>query len=836
MTFQWTPYLIPSFIGAVGAFVAALYVLRTRGRQARARVGAVLLFDISWWLLCAALETASAEIRGKDFWVTAQYLSICTVPTLWFIYALYYTGREQWLNPLAWVLLSIVPVTTFVLVLTNPSHGLIWRTAIPDPSVARVAYHATYNVGGWAYQIYAYTLVLIGLLFVFQMLVRSGQLLRWQAVAVMLTVSAPFLVHIAQDGFGILPVNSINLTPYALAITGPILAWSFYRLRVRDIVPVARDHVVEGIADALLVLDGENRVLDLNLAAERLFGQTRRAAFGHSIDQIWPTQSEHLPPRPDNATGSREVVSDPGQQHTYDVLISPLADHRGRQLGRVITLRDITEIKRAEEALSLREERLRLITDNMVDIVAKVNIHGIYEYVSPSVKTTLGRDADTLLGASMYDDLHPDDAVRARQASLNSLRTASPVKLEVRRQHVDGHYVWLEINGSPLIDDEGQVVGAVLGSRDITKRKRAQEALSRSEQYAQQLVEHTRDIIMIIEADSTIRYASPAIERILGYTPQERIGHSIFELVSPDDLPRIRSTFRESLAQGLSSRLMEARTRHRDGSWRVLEINASNLLREPAIAGILLNTRDITERKLAEEKLAGYAAALEESNQELQQFAYVASHDLQEPLRMVTSYVQLIQRRYKDKLDADAEEFIGYAVDGAARMSELLKGLLTYSRVHTQGEPLQPTDCLVLVEQVLATLRLAVEESDAVVTCDPLPTLAADPIQISQLFQNLIGNALKFRNTQPPRIHIGAERQDADWAFSVRDNGIGIDPQYAERIFAIFQRLHAREIYPGTGIGLAICKRIVQRHGGRIWVESELGKGATFYFTLPVRE
>ena len=148
-------------------------------------------------------------------------------------------------------------------------------------------------------------------------------------------------------------------------------------------------------------------------------------------------------------------------------------------------------------------------------------------------------------------------------------------------------------------------------------------------------------------------------------------------------------------------------------------------------------------------------------------------------------------------------------------------------------EPLQPTDCQVLVEQVLATLRLALDENDAVITCDLLPTLAADPIQLGQLFQNLIGNALKFRNTQPPRIHIGAERQDADWVFSVRDNGIGIDPQYAERIFAIFQRLHAREAYPGTGIGLAICKRIVQRHSGRIWVESELGKGATFYFTLP---
>jgi signal transduction histidine kinase len=225
---------------------------------------------------------------------------------------------------------------------------------------------------------------------------------------------------------------------------------------------------------------------------------------------------------------------------------------------------------------------------------------------------------------------------------------------------------------------------------------------------------------------------------------------------------------------------------------------------------------------------------LARSNAELQQFAYVASHDLQEPLRMVTSYVQLLERRYRGQLDADADDFIAFAVDGAARMQQLIKGLLVYSRVGTHAQPLQSTDCQVVLARALTDLQVAMDESDAVVTHDPLPTVMADATQLGQLFQNLVGNAIKFRDNRCPEIHVGAERrEDGYWLFSVRDNGIGVEPEYAERIFLIFQRLHTRDEYPGTGIGLAICKRIVERHGGRIWVASEPGQGATFYFTIP---
>ncbi|MGH7828110.1 MAG: sensor histidine kinase, partial [Candidatus Binatia bacterium] len=229
------------------------------------------------------------------------------------------------------------------------------------------------------------------------------------------------------------------------------------------------------------------------------------------------------------------------------------------------------------------------------------------------------------------------------------------------------------------------------------------------------------------------------------------------------------------------------------------------------------------------------ARELARSNTELEQFAYVASHDLQEPLRMVSSYTQLLARRYKGKLGSDADEFIAYAVDGATRMQRLIQDLLAYSRVGTNGGEFEPTNCEDLLGRVLGDLKVAIEESGAVVTHDPLPTARADGGQIGQLLQNLIGNAIKFRNQEPPLVHVSSKRNGKEWVFSIRDNGIGIDSQYAERIFVIFQRLHRRGEYPGTGIGLAVCKKIVERHGGHIWVESNSEKGATFYFTIPAQ-
>jgi len=285
--------------------------------------------------------------------------------------------------------------------------------------------------------------------------------------------------------------------------------------------------------------------------------------------------------------------------------------------------------------------------------------------------------------------------------------------------------------------------------------------------------------------------------------------------------------------------------RHQDGRLTDVLYNAN--VYEDAhgnVLGVFAAARDITERKRVEAELARHREHLEElvlrrtedlarSNRDLEQFAYVASHDLQEPLRAVGGFVGLLQQRYQGKLDEKADGYIGSAVDGVTRMQTLIGDLLSYSRVGTKGRALEPTEAGESLKDALTNLRASIEESGAVIQVDPLPTVRADAVQLTQLFQNLIANAIKFRSDRPPEIQIGARREQDGWLFWVRDNGIGIEPQYAERIFMIFQRLHTRKTYPGTGIGLAICKRIVERHGGRIWVESQPGQGSTFYFTLP---
>jgi|WetSurMetagenome_2_1015567.scaffolds.fasta_scaffold21247_2 PAS domain S-box-containing protein len=325
------------------------------------------------------------------------------------------------------------------------------------------------------------------------------------------------------------------------------------------------------------------------------------------------------------------------------------------------------------------------------------------------------------------------------------------------------------------------------------------------------------------------------IDGILGYQPGAfpRNIDAWAEAIHGDDGGRVKAA-QERHLHGGEAYCEEYRIRCKDGTYRIWTDQGTALRKENGEAYRMVGAcSDITERKRAEEELHRLSEDLLRSNKELEQFAYVASHDLQEPLRMVSSYTQLLASRYQGRLDQDADDFINYAVDGATRMQRLIQDLLTYSRVTTRGSPFLPLDLQEALGEALANLHTAIIESSALVTNGELPTVNADRTQLVQVFQNLVGNAIKFRKQdEPPRVHVSAARSGNEWIIAVKDNGIGIDPQYFPRLFVIFQRLHGKQDYPGTGIGLAICQRIVERHGGRIWVESDPGEGATFRFTM----
>lgn len=368
-----------------------------------------------------------------------------------------------------------------------------------------------------------------------------------------------------------------------------------------------------------------------------------------------------------------------------------------------------------------------------------------------------------------------------------------------------------------------------------TESEQAYEAMKVSETRYRRLFETAQDGILILDAEAgQINDVNPFLIQMLGYSHEEFLGKKLWEIGLFKDIVASQNAFSELQEKGYI-RYEDLPLQTKDGRNINVEF-VSNVYLVNGNRVIQCNIRDITRRKQAEEESKMLMKELARSNADLKQFAYVVSHDLQEPLRSIRSFAQLLEKRYKDKLDDKANEFIDYIVSGVQKMELLIKDLLAYSQVETERQDFRSIKCSVALEEAIYNLRTAIKESNVELTYDFLPTVTADASQLSRLFQNLIGNACKFRGNEPLKIHISAQQKGNEWVFSVKDNGIGIAPNFFERIFAIFQRLHTRDEYQGTGIGLAICKKIVERHGGRIWVESEAGKGSAFYFTIPYQE
>jgi PAS domain S-box-containing protein len=593
--------------------------------------------------------------------------------------------------------------------------------------------------------------------------------------------------------------------------------------------------------DAILVRNPKNEIVFWNKSAERLYGWNKEEASGKVTHELLHTvfpsplasiEAEVL--RKGYWEGELIHQQRDGTSRTVSSRWAVQMDSNGKPVATLESNRDISQ--RHQE-----ESRFRGLMEAAPDAMVVVNKTGEIVLINVRAEELFGYRRDELLNKPIealipqrFRSHHPDQ----RNAFFGHPQVrAMGQGMELFGLRKDGSEFPAEIMLSPLGNAEGVLATAAI--RDISARKAAEESLRQSEERLSLVVTNVTDYaILMLDLDGRVVTWNEGAERIKGYRSEEILGEHFSCFYRAEDIANGIPAFELAEATEKGRFESEGWRIRKDGSQFYTNVVITALRDKTGqMHGFSKISRDITARLRTEENLAKIAGELKRSNDQLEQFAYVASHDLQEPLRMVASYTQLLAKRYKGRLDSDADEFIGYAVDGCNRMQNLIRDLLAYSRSGVDSKVLHNVSAEAALKEALANVRGAIEDSGAIVTHDLLPDLTTDEAQLVQVLQNLVGNAIKYQRSAVPLVHVSVTKgEDKEWIFSVRDNGLGIAPQYFERIFIIFQRLHGKHEFNGTGIGLAICKKNVEQLGGRIWLESQLDKGSTFYFALPANE
>jgi PAS domain S-box-containing protein len=590
---------------------------------------------------------------------------------------------------------------------------------------------------------------------------------------------------------------------------------------------------VEGAAVAMHWVAEDGTILWANNAELKLVGYSREEYIGHSILEFHVDEAvidDILRRLKSNEElhGSEARLRCKDGSIRYVSISSNVYREDGQFVHtRCVTL-DITEQKRAFEL----QNRLAAIVESSDDAIISKDLDGIIRSWNRGAERIFGYTEQEILGKHI-STLAAPDRVDEIPTILGRLRRGERINhYETKRRTKDGRILTVSLTVSPIRDSSGTIIGASKVARDITEQKGIAELQER----LAAIVESSDDAIISKDLDGIIRSWNRGAERIFGYTEQEIVGKHISILAAPDRVDEI-PTILGRLRRGERINHYETKRQTKDGRILTVSLTVSPIRNSSGtIIGASKVARDITERELQQHALREANSALMRSNADLQQFAYSASHDLQEPLRTVSIYGQLLQKKFGGKLGAKGDEYIGYMVQGALRMEQLLRDLRVYTQASmSRQEATEDIEAGEILDRTLVNLGVAIKESGASITRTDLPRLRMHEFELEQLFQNLIANAIRYRASAPPRIHVAAVQQSAGWLFSVQDNGIGIDPQYKEQIFGLFNRLHSASEHPGTGLGLAICERNVERRGGKIWVESEAGRGSTFYFTIPHR-
>ena len=637
----------------------------------------------------------------------------------------------------------------------------------------------------------------------------------------------------------------------------------------------------ERVPASCMVLDADLVVVAMNDAMLRDTMSNRAEVVGRPLFEIFPANPDDL-----EATGTkairealdqvrRTLLADSIPVHRYDLpgpdgryvarywstVIEPVIGSDGEPLAIILMAQNVTDYVQfreqykalgdirtqqmaaeillrsavageASQEVRLTAGKIERFLEATPDAMLGVDGSGMIQVVNKQAEDVFGYDRDELIGQPV--EMLIPGSLRGRHVVHRGAYLASPqiremaADLEPRARRKDGTLFPVSVSLATVDEKEGQLVIAAV--RDVTELTAAVAAARR----LAAIVEHADDAIFDTSVSGLVASWNMGAERLFGYDEEEVIGKSAAMLAAAGLEDEERRLIGEAVSTGRVTRAETVRTR-KDGSQVDVSLTVSPVHdRRGKVTALATIARDITERKVADAALAERTRELEISNRDLLQFASVASHDLQEPLRKVASFCQLLARRYQGQLDEEADEYIGFVVDGATRMQQLINDLLTLARVGRSGDQMIDVDCGKVMRQVLGDMAMVLDEAEAaLVVADDLPVVCAHQGLVAQLFVNLVGNAVKFRGPRAPRVEVSASRQEGEWRFAVADNGIGIEAQYADRVFDVFERLHTRSEYPGTGIGLALCRKIVELHRGRIWFESEPGAGTTFYWTMP---
>jgi PAS domain S-box-containing protein len=609
--------------------------------------------------------------------------------------------------------------------------------------------------------------------------------------------------------------------------------------------------IVETMNEGALTASQNGTVLYGNSALSRMLGAPLPNVMGRPlrdlvIEEYQPQLAALLAQARTGPARERLVLRTGGGGALPAYFSTAILPREGEEHHICMVLTDLTELEAAaarlqdsrerSRILAASEERFRLYAEAVPNIVWTTDPAGAVDYYNQRWAELTGMPVSAGYESGWEPIIHPDDRERTLTAWQQAVADGSFYQVEHRLRQADGNYRWHLSRALPLRDEQGRISRWYGTSTDIDEQKRTAEALRESQERLRLATDAASIGIWSWDPRKNEIVCTRECKEVIGFLPESRLDmQAVLRAVHPEDRSKLDQALQNILRTGEDYHL-EFRVNQPQGGCRWLQMRGKVFLDDHALPGHLHGVvMDVTEARQRQEELQGLTEQLARSNQELKEFAYIASHDLQEPLRVISGFLDLLKRRYRGQLDSQADEFIDYAVNGATRMHNLIRDLLSYTRVGSSEINLRSVSIERAVDQAMANLQMRIDETGAKILRMPLPVVLGDQTMLIQLFQNLIGNALKFHGPRPPDITIAVDTRQDEWLFSVQDKGIGLEPRQADRIFKIFQRLHSADAYQGTGIGLAICKKIVEKHGGKIWVESQPGAGATFFFTLPRR-